>query len=390
MHVAQATGRPAERSLAFSVAVELFEPLWRTASSPALGGELEEGPLGAAVRLLDSAWSPEPSQDGGYAVTRGLWALARRLAEQHSPGGSGARAHPRGLAIVVDDLHDVDGPTLGLLAYFASRLGSSPVTMLAGCRVDLEPSAPAAVATIARAARVVVPEPLDGRASAAIVGSLLPGVSARFTAACVSASGGNAALLRALVAGLSELGLSGSDGEADRVGTIVPDEVAALVADRLSRLPRAARALAGAVAAADRPVALEQVAASIGLTADAAFEAFDALVEADVFLADPQPAFAQPIVRLAVRASLTPAQRARLASLTESPVGVGDERLDSLTPSEVRVAGLAAHGMTTRQVAETLFVTPKTIEFHLRNVYAKLGIPSTREALARALEAPER
>jgi DNA-binding NarL/FixJ family response regulator len=128
----------------------------------------------------------------------------------------------------------------------------------------------------------------------------------------------------------------------------------------------------------------------VGLSGDGALEALDALVDADVLLADPQPTFAQPIVRVAVRASLRPAQRARLASLAETPTAVAGERLDRLTPSEVRVAGLAAHGMTTRQIAETLFVTPKTIEFHLRNVYAKLEIPSTRAALARALDAPER
>jgi DNA-binding CsgD family transcriptional regulator len=196
-------------------------------------------------------------------------------------------------------------------------------------------------------------------------------------------------LLHTLVVGLTRLGLSGSEAEADRVGAVVPDEVLALVGRRLSRLQRPARALAGAVAAADRPATLDHITASAGLSVDEALAALDALVEADVLLADPHPAFAQPIVRLAVRASLTPAQRARFASLAERSAGVGDERLDRLTPSEVRVARLAAHGMTTRQIAETLFVTPKTIEFHLRNVYAKLEIPSTRAALARALDTPE-
>ncbi len=390
MHVAVASGRPAERALAFSVATELFEPLWAAASSPALRAELTHGPAHAAVGLLDSPGPSVPLQDGGYAVIRGMWAMARRLALEPSPSESGSPEGPPGLAIIVDDLHDVDGPTLGLLAYVADRLGHTPVTVIAGCRVDVEPCAPTALAAISRAARVVVPEPLGGRAAAALVGSLLPGASARFARACVATCGGNAALLRALVVGLASLGLSGSETEADRLGAIVPEEVVALVGQRLSRLRPPARALAGALAAADRAVPLEQIAPSAGLSDDAALEAFDALVEADVLLADPQPAFAQPIVRLAVRASLAPAQRARLASLADRPKGVGDERLDRLTPSEARVAGLAAHGMTTRQIAETLFVTPKTIEFHLRNLYAKLEIPSTRAALARALRAPER
>ena len=50
--------------------------------------------------------------------------------------------------------------------------------------------------------------------------------------------------------------------------------------------------------------------------------------------------------------------------------------IESLTPSERRVADMAATGLTTRQVADELFVTPKTVEFHLRHVYRKLEINS--------------
>jgi DNA-binding CsgD family transcriptional regulator len=56
--------------------------------------------------------------------------------------------------------------------------------------------------------------------------------------------------------------------------------------------------------------------------------------------------------------------------------------LQSLTPSERRVANVAARGLTTRQIAEALFVTPKTVEFHLRHIYQKLDISSRGELLA--------
>jgi DNA-binding CsgD family transcriptional regulator len=59
---------------------------------------------------------------------------------------------------------------------------------------------------------------------------------------------------------------------------------------------------------------------------------------------------------------------------------------DALTPSEVRVAGLAAAGRTNREIAQTLFVTPKAVEFHLANTYQKLGIAS-RQDLAGVLQA---
>jgi len=57
---------------------------------------------------------------------------------------------------------------------------------------------------------------------------------------------------------------------------------------------------------------------------------------------------------------------------------------DALTASERRVADMAREGLTNRQIAQALFVTPKTVEVHLSSVYRKLGI-SSRNDLARAL-----
>ena len=55
-----------------------------------------------------------------------------------------------------------------------------------------------------------------------------------------------------------------------------------------------------------------------------------------------------------------------------------------LTPSEQRVAELAARGMKTRDVAAALFVSPKTVETNLSKVYRKLGI-RTRAELGRLI-----
>jgi DNA-binding CsgD family transcriptional regulator len=57
---------------------------------------------------------------------------------------------------------------------------------------------------------------------------------------------------------------------------------------------------------------------------------------------------------------------------------------EALTASELRVAELAAGGMTNRQIAQALFVTPRTVEGHLTQVYGKLGA-SGRSGLADAL-----
>ncbi|GHH39940.1 LuxR C-terminal-related transcriptional regulator [Lentzea cavernae] len=55
---------------------------------------------------------------------------------------------------------------------------------------------------------------------------------------------------------------------------------------------------------------------------------------------------------------------------------------ESLTTTEAKVAALVAHGLTNRQVATELFVSPHTVGFHLRQIYRKLDIRS-RVDLAR-------
>ena len=56
----------------------------------------------------------------------------------------------------------------------------------------------------------------------------------------------------------------------------------------------------------------------------------------------------------------------------------------ALTPAERRVAELVAEGMSNKEIAATLFVTPKTVETQLSRMYGKLGVHS-RTALARQL-----
>ena len=69
-----------------------------------------------------------------------------------------------------------------------------------------------------------------------------------------------------------------------------------------------------------------------------------------------------------------------------SRVNVRPSRNQSLTPSERRVAELAASGMSNRDIAATLFISIKTVEANLGRVYRKLGVRG-RVALARRLEA---
>jgi DNA-binding CsgD family transcriptional regulator len=61
---------------------------------------------------------------------------------------------------------------------------------------------------------------------------------------------------------------------------------------------------------------------------------------------------------------------------------------EALTASELRVAQLAAQGLTNRQIAQALFVSIKTVSTHLGHVYAKLDV-TDRARLAAALPAKQ-
>lgn len=62
--------------------------------------------------------------------------------------------------------------------------------------------------------------------------------------------------------------------------------------------------------------------------------------------------------------------------------------VDALTPSEARIAALAADGMTNREIASHLFVTVKTVEMHLANAFAKLDVSSRRDLTAVLAKVP--
>ncbi len=57
--------------------------------------------------------------------------------------------------------------------------------------------------------------------------------------------------------------------------------------------------------------------------------------------------------------------------------------IEELTPQELQVALLTASGATTREAAERLFLSPRTVEVHLTRIYRKLGVRSRTELAAR-------
>jgi len=81
------------------------------------------------------------------------------------------------------------------------------------------------------------------------------------------------------------------------------------------------------------------------------------------------------------------AERAREEALAAGarPRRLWASGVQALTPSELRVARLAAQDLGNREIAQALFITTKTVSDHLTSAYRKLNI-SSREQLATAMK----
>jgi DNA-binding CsgD family transcriptional regulator len=77
------------------------------------------------------------------------------------------------------------------------------------------------------------------------------------------------------------------------------------------------------------------------------------------------------------------ATSAELGALGARPRGNGDPDLPGLTTQELRVARLVASGLSNREAAEQLYLSPKTIEYHLASAYTKLGVSHRHQLAAR-------
>jgi DNA-binding CsgD family transcriptional regulator/tetratricopeptide (TPR) repeat protein len=176
-------------------------------------------------------------------------------------------------------------------------------------------------------------------------------------------------------------------GETDRARSLADEDLAAArrwgapstIVESLTVLSR--------LVDGDQRVEVLREAVDLAETTPAKLPQPAALVElGSVYREQGEADLARPLLRRALdmtrRSGAAPlAQRAanELEALGEKvphykPIGV-----DALTPSERRVADMAADGMMNREIAAALYVTLKTVESHLRAAYGKLGIKSRRE-----------
>jgi DNA-binding CsgD family transcriptional regulator len=148
----------------------------------------------------------------------------------------------------------------------------------------------------------------------------------------------------------------------------------------------------GLVEGGDDGIALLAEAVSLGAEHPTRLSHIEALIALGGALrrANQRAAARDPLMSALKRCQQMGATALAMEAQTELAVTGSRRRGDSLwgpealTPSERRVAELAMEGLTTREMAGSLFVTPKTVEFHLRHIYQKLGVNS-RDKLSGAL-----
>jgi len=292
MRVLSVRPGPLEQEFAFGVARGLFEPA--VTAQPAL---LMSGPAKLAAPVVTLA---EASEQAAVTAERlhGLYWLAVALADD-AP-----------LLLVVDDAHWADEPSLQALAYLARRVEELPVAILLATRSDVAAKGSDTVRDDL-AGVVMRPAPLTRSAGEQMIRNGLGDATPGFVNACHNATGGNPLLLKALLAALHEDGVAPDDSGLAAVRHRAQAIVATFVLARLRQLPPPAGALARAVAVLGRDAELRQAADLADLTPDAALDAADALVEAQLLVPGRLLTFVHPLVAEAVTAHMSVAERHR-------------------------------------------------------------------------------
>lgn len=204
---------------------------------------------------------------------------------------------------------------------------------------------------------------------------------------------GNPLLLVSLLEGIREERLATvADGIVRLVHRQLPRRMEDVVGGWLRSLSSAARNLLEVASCLERTFTMDTLAALFGGSPARLLAPLEEVVRHDLLLIGLQGVltFRHELVRQTVLHQVPGAIRVALRD--ESPGRIGElpatdgSGWELLSESERSIAELVAEGMTNREAAERLFLSPHTVTFHLRKVFRKLGIDSRVELTRIALE----
>ncbi|MEV8371108.1 BREX system ATP-binding domain-containing protein [Kribbella sp. NPDC056861] len=238
---------------------------------------------------------------------------------------------------------------------------------------------------------------LPDKAVAELASDILYGRPDAELLSMAAGAGGNPLLLVSLFEGLRDENLATvAQGQVRLARRQVPRRTAEIVDAWVQALSPAACNLLEVAACLEPVFTLDTLAAMFGRSPARLLAPLDELVGRDLLLIGLQGVltFRHELVRQSVLHQVPCAIRDALRAESPSPAatsrrqgcGPDSDGWEQLSQSERSIAELVAAGMTNREAAERLLLSPHTISFHLRKIYRKLGIVSrielTRIALA--------
>jgi DNA-binding CsgD family transcriptional regulator len=360
---------------------------------------LVEGAQGTGKsRLLTAA--EETAARRGFVCSRIRTDQPADLDEVAAQFTQGAARVPT--LITVEDRQSADRSTVATLRALPAWLAGLPVgwamvhrqgqadpatdwlfdewSALGAIRIRLGPLPPEAVTEI-------VTEALEARPDDALL-------------SLASGTGGNPGLLVALLDGLrEERAVAISNGSARLMSARPLRPVEKMIDSWLEPLSPSARNLLEVSAFTEGPFTADELAVLIGCVPGELGAALDeavgagllkvvgnrtmvfthALVQQSVARRVPEAVRATLRQQAAGRGARPPQPLSRVAAGAQAPSERAEDSWDRLTDPERTIAELVARGLSNRQAAERIFLSPHTVSFHLRKVYRKLGISSRVE-----------
>ena len=381
-----ARGTELERDFPFALVHQLFEPVVHGASTAERNELLDDaarlaGPIvgiGSEKPAVDDAAGYLP--DSSFATLNALYWLISNLSERGP------------LLLAVDDAHWSDQASLRFLMFLLPRLGDLPVALALTARAGEAGAESELLGQLSSdpAAQVLHLAPLGGASVAELVrAELASEAEDAFCAACHEVSGGNPFMLQELLLELRAEESQGTQAEAARVRELAPASIQRAVLARLARLPDESRRLARAIAVLGDDAAPREAAALAGLDVHAAAAAADALAAAGTLEAGHPLRFAHPLLRNAVYADLSGAERMTshrqaadlLASAGAEPERIAIHLLATDPDGDPRV--VETLGAAARRALE--HGAPEAAITYLRRALVEPPDPRARPGLLRSL-----